>query len=246
MDECFECDICKKEFTMERNLNVHKARTHKRPKNAQCEICSKEFWTHMNNIHAPNNKARYSCDVCEKGFTVQWLLKTHFQKVHDNVRMHQCDICDKILSSVTKLERHMNIVHSMSDQTYSCETCKKDVKEKDLLKYHFASSHNNLKTFQCQLCSIKFMNKIDLQIHDKSIHEKNEKYNCDKCDKQFFHRQSYKMHLMIHDSDRKTINCKICGKTYLTKRGLTVHWQTIHENVSFQCEKCDKVSKNMH
>ena len=51
---------------------------------------------------------------------------------------------------------------------------------------------------------------------------------------------------MIHDSDRKTINCKICGKTYLTKRGLTVHWQTIHENVSFQCEKCDKVSKNMH
>ena len=55
----------------------------------------------------------------------------------------------------------------MSDQTYSCESCKKEFKDNDQLKYHFASSHNNLKTFQCQLCSTKFMKKTDLQIHER-------------------------------------------------------------------------------
>jgi len=54
----FPCDVCGKNFTLEKNLKVHISRSHLKEKPFECEICKKKFGykhslqRHIQNIHS--------------------------------------------------------------------------------------------------------------------------------------------------------------------------------------------------
>ncbi|KAL7301601.1 hypothetical protein TKK_0005612 [Trichogramma kaykai] len=95
----FECDVCHKLFSSQTDLMKHKVGPCGKLGNLfECGACQKVFLrrpdliTHKQKWH--NERIKYECDVCHRGFISQSLLLGH-QRFYEGRKVHEYKVQDK-------------------------------------------------------------------------------------------------------------------------------------------------------
>ncbi|XP_029596501.1 zinc finger protein 235-like [Salmo trutta] len=101
-------------------------------------------------------KKPFKCDICEKTFHANCLLKRHIA-VHNKPKgPFKCDICAKTFRLNCILTHHMQ-THS-KEKPFSCKVCGKKFSSKTNLKSH-EFVHAEVKPFTCLTCGRGFASK---------------------------------------------------------------------------------------
>eukprot|EP00092_Neocalanus_flemingeri_P015904 GFUD01017221.1.p1 GENE.GFUD01017221.1~~GFUD01017221.1.p1 ORF type:complete len:267 (-),score=33.58 GFUD01017221.1:136-936(-) len=109
----FCCNICKKTFKLRQTLKKHESLHLDVKKLHTCDTCGMSFREKGNlklheDIHIKSELI--PCPGCEKSFTRDTYLKTHFDRLHAKVRSpFECDGCDKSFAANYLLTRHKKI-----------------------------------------------------------------------------------------------------------------------------------------
>ena len=80
----FECEICGKGFSNERNLKTHQE-THDSTRKFECSVCNKKFKNKKHlTVHDKIHRQEYSaqCEYCDAKFVQRQNLKPHIKKHH--------------------------------------------------------------------------------------------------------------------------------------------------------------------
>ena len=55
----------------------------------------------------------YKCEICDKEYDKKCVLKTHFDRIHNNKgKVFECNICSKKFQITKALHSHIEFVHS--------------------------------------------------------------------------------------------------------------------------------------
>ena len=219
------CSICKEEFTLERDLNRHKAFIH-----------NIEFTV----IDVINENNKYiSCHLCsaKRVFQSNYNLKTHLMRVHSfdldtgtfekhvlNLITSTCAICynkGRILFFYNSAAYNLHLTRShignqLSKKDFSifvdlpliCKWCFSIFKCGHDLISHLSKC---VAGFTCHLCPAKFAHKKCLRNHKHIVHTEANQYLCKICGKSY--RQAHL--LRRHNSQ---VNCAHPQKQFGTKR----------------------------
>lgn len=249
----FSCEICKKEFTLLKDIKNHCINVHsmneKAVKPFECEICNTRLRTSTNlfNHKLYHKRTRMNiCSFCGKSFITKNDLTSH-EIIHYGTRKYKCDKCEKAFKTNTNLRTHQLIVHT--DPLlwkHICDICGKRFPQKSSFDQH-RRRHLGEKRFSCQLCEKTFTSKGELQGHMKG-HLNVQAYKCEHCGKAYRKRYTYNVHMTkIHGIGNAKIKipekkhmCHICPGKFTDKIKLARHLCT-HTGVKpFTCLVCDK------
>lgn len=146
----FACDVCKKEFIMDRYLRAHVKRQH------------------------GSNTKSFKCEKCPNFFARQRQLQMHIESVHLNIRKHKCNTCGKSFKYSHHLKDHI-IIHT-GERPFICsyEQC-----DKRFINHHKKVQHERIHTgeavFVCKIdgCGKAFSDKNNLNDHTNNEHGMN-------------------------------------------------------------------------
>lgn len=105
--KAFECSDCKKLFSTETSLQVHR-RIHTGERPYPCPDCGKAFRqsTHLKDHRRLHTGEKpFKCDECGKAFTIAVRLAEH-KRIHTGERPYHCDACGKAYRSFSNLWKH--------------------------------------------------------------------------------------------------------------------------------------------
>ena len=108
----------------------------------------------------------FQCDICDKVFASQGVLKKHKKNHNSNPENLKCDLCEQNFNEKWKLNAHMK-----SHVVYSCDQCERNFTNQDIKEKHIKISHENVKLF-CYFCNNKLECPRDAQcifLHEKSV-----------------------------------------------------------------------------
>lgn len=123
----FKCDLCGKGFGYVASLKYHLANSHPEesgsPSLWKCEVvgCARKFLRkktlelHMSRVHGSESElAKFSCQICGKGFWRGHSLRTHL-RIHQSGgrRDFQCDLCPTAFTTPDYVELHKRRVHKI-------------------------------------------------------------------------------------------------------------------------------------
>lgn len=178
-------------------------------------------------------KKPISCEVCDKPFSSEVLLRTHIATVHSQIsKTFQCSTCDKEFKSYTGLKHHNDIVHCKN--TYKCRKCDNIFSQRLSLARHVATEHK----IYCDICDKKFKNSRGLNIHKTRAH-RDQRENSAPLD---FDPDELDTSDET-DDDKKTrrAQCHTCFRDFENYSGLKEHLDTSHQKLlPFKCGFCDK------
>ncbi|XP_067206829.1 zinc finger protein 626-like [Linepithema humile] len=148
------------------------------------------------NKAARTQESEHKCDVCNKVYKYQSLLKQHKIKAHDNPssyekRRYLCALCGKELKTAKGLEIH-NRSHT-GEKPYTCEVCGKCFACETVLKTHFVT-HTGERKYSCDQCGKAFTQRSTLVVH-KRYHTGERPYVCPQCSKRFVTRTILNTHM---------------------------------------------------
>ena len=123
---------------------------------------------HISIVHL-NNKP-YSCEICQKSFTLKFSLKNH-EELHKGVQV-KCQTCEKVYSTQRLLAKHDRLKHKakVQNNTATCKICKKTLFDADSLKRHNLLTHSKIRPFSCKSCSATFAICTLLNKHTRDKH----------------------------------------------------------------------------
>ena len=137
----------------------------------------------------------------------------------------------------------------MMNSMFLCSYCPKTFVDKRQLKLH--QRYHLKENFKCLACDKSFTSKQSFNTHS-SLH-KESIFSCGECFKTFNHPNTTKEGLLKHmkthhkedDLDSVQPNVEIkdyssdnCDATFAKKRNLTTHMKSVHEGITYKCEKC--------
>ncbi|XP_074657127.1 uncharacterized protein LOC141910295 [Tubulanus polymorphus] len=179
--ETYPCKICGKLFRSRSSVYSH-IRVHDAKYN-ECEMCN--FTTpykyrlrdHIAAVHV--NERAFECQICQKAFTLEKLLKNHQRSCHgliqengDYIQLEwPCSLCDKKFTAKRYLALHLHR-HDMRAQgkkEFFCTLCDKGFTAKNSLNEHM-NMHTGKRPYSCPFCPQKFPNSAGLFMHKKKIH----------------------------------------------------------------------------
>ena len=97
----FKCNICDKNFMLERNLSIHYLRVHKQ-------------------------NEKFQCDICEKDFNTKIDFRKHYIAYHQRVKEYLCEFCNKKFSDKGNRKKHIEHIHMDRKKNFGCEKCNKN------------------------------------------------------------------------------------------------------------------------
>ncbi|XP_063978403.1 gastrula zinc finger protein XlCGF57.1-like isoform X2 [Diachasmimorpha longicaudata] len=239
----FQCDSCKKVFTIKSVLERH-ILTHTHERQFDCKICGKRFKQagHLKShtlVHTGEKK--FVCSICSKRFTLSNSLKKHMY-VHNGEKPYQCDVCGSRFLERRNLNGHL-MTHT-NERPFGCKICDKRYTLADTLRRHVSAAHENGRTYQCEICAKMFKQLAHLSVH-KKVHTDERPFQCHLCDKNFKHKNVLKSHLAIHANVRP-FECDVCKATFVRKTNLQTHITSAHMNERpYCCNICNKRFKQI-
>lgn len=127
------------------------------PKMHKCDFCEysssvrSNVVKHIQGNHPSENMETYSCEKCDKVFTVFAHLTRHVQEVHLNVRDHKCEHCDSRFKRKDKLALHMAAIHKINPIWHHCDECSWKSLQKGHLDEHKLQWHADASR-NCKIC----------------------------------------------------------------------------------------------
>ena len=143
----YECDICKKRFSLKGSLTLIHQRTHTGEKPYECDVCKKIFPQKGNLLRhkqAHTGEKPYECDVCKKMFSDMSSLKRH-KKMH-----LLCRSCGREIIQPCDVQEYF--VKDEHTKQFTCNKCDEKFSNSKKLVKHIARQHGNDETYQCRLC----------------------------------------------------------------------------------------------
>ncbi|XP_055303395.1 zinc finger protein 600-like [Sitodiplosis mosellana] len=211
------------------------------------------FLKHMKSIHSLNTL--HKCNICEASFTQKSALDKHHDR-HEDRTHYQCDICNKIYARNDVLRRHKLRMHS-DPGTHVCNICVNVfTSENELIEHQTMcrtkrdqcvkakKSRGENASYECYLCHKLSPNHGGLLAHIRMKHS-TFGVKCDVCGLCFLSNSLLEKHQLRHiDSLRNRLFvCSICGKSLKTDSGLKSH-MSLHSNTEnlYKCllKGCEK------
>ncbi|XP_071447416.1 zinc finger protein-like [Hetaerina americana] len=151
---------------------------------------------------------------------------------------------------------------------HTCQICKQEFAEKDILKAHMIRGHpvnrsqprggvrsktyrtkcdsdpsvyTRRRKYQCQHCRIDFTLKRDLRRH-LLTHSDVCENKCEICSREFSLKRNLKRHMLLHTGERP-YKCGICSKDYSSKGDLNRHMLIHTGERPHKCNLCTKSFK---
>ena len=128
----------------------------------KCDYCDSylsgqnQLLNHQSQVH--NMKSRHKCQLCEKDFSSNEILKSHWKVIHENQK-NKCEICGKFFKgSAKQVTLHMRDIHER-EKKYRCDICEKKFLFMPILKRHFREIHDKIRNHECKICMKKFPSK---------------------------------------------------------------------------------------
>lgn len=187
------CPECGKKFTQRSSLRahfqIHFHDTNKVSDSFKCiqPDCDRSFHRerlleyHMSANHGigeiiarKRSTAMFSCDLCQKSFQLQSLLKRHIlthNEEEQSERKHKCDKCEASFKRPEHLKLHVNSVH-LKFKPHKCghAGCEKSFTQVGDRNVHM-KVHTDEKPHSCLMCQKSFRLAKGLRAHEK-IHTK--------------------------------------------------------------------------
>ena len=235
-----KCDQCEKVFSSKSGLVEHKRIIHEgfRYECSVCDYKStqKKSLLRHTRIEHDGILEQHQCEHCGQVLKSQKGLKEHFMAIHENIREYQCDECGKNEVSKKRLQAHKKNVHG--DKKYFCDQCGKGFPTSTRLKGHDDSVHKGLMTSKCPYCK-EILQKQSLKYHIISKHEQERQIACDQCEQKFRDKYNLKKHVLLVHEGIKNYVCAICNKRFSRNGHLQLHLTTVHEGLKpHKCEVC--------
>ncbi|CRL01019.1 CLUMA_CG014160, isoform A [Clunio marinus] len=180
----------------------------------------------------------YTCDVCERSFTLHQQLVIHKQN-HERERNHPCSDCDK--SFFTKYDLAKHVLTHTKQKDYECIVCSKSFSRSTLL-YRHEKIHTdpNIPRYHCEACERVYLNVLDYNKHVLT-HTKNRPFKCELCNKSFAFKQGLDRHSVSHDYEAQPHPCQYCVLRFPSAARLQRHLSSEHAGTRpFPCSKCTK------
>jgi len=110
----FACNLCDKTFKLKQTLKKHEQTHFNVSKPHTCGFCGLSFRENGNlkrhlQTHVKNELIH--CPDCDKTFTNEMNLKTHFDRLHNDVKPFECDRCNQAFAAKHLLTRHKKKIH---------------------------------------------------------------------------------------------------------------------------------------
>lgn len=218
----FFCRVCTKDFDNHFDLDDHftKHKCYKCKNCCQVFFCRKDHIKHLKvNELCGKTIEKLKCEVCDKTFARQRILKRHKMQAHSSgTGMFDCVVCGKFF----------NLPHLLSD--------------------HLIAVHVAYEYTECKICHSLLLGPRKLKIHMRTKHfepMENSCFVCDVCSKVFAKEVFLRQHLDTHDLTGSL--CELCGKSVTGGRsGMLRHKRWEHsKSSSFTCEICNNVFDSM-
>uniref|UniRef100_A0A336LDQ3 CSON009626 protein n=1 Tax=Culicoides sonorensis TaxID=179676 RepID=A0A336LDQ3_CULSO len=187
----------------------------------------------------------FKCDFGET-FKSQHTLRIH-KNIHTNKFV--CDICNKAFGNNTLIRKHKLLKHNENNQkqrenlknTYTCSDCCKTFSAKVSLRLH---KNTHTDKFRCNIkdCGKGFPNNSRLYLHLKSVHKIIlSELETDKSEqKEILKKNKGKVKITeIKGIKEKFFICEICGRSYSSYPAYYIHKKN-HEPANFECNNCGK------
>jgi uncharacterized Zn-finger protein len=134
--------------------------------------CTKSFnfpsWL-RNHIVGHENERRYTCNICDKKFNQETILKRH-KKIHQGKKFI-CLTCNIEFNRSSNLKRHKTLKIHTDNVKYNCRYCKQIFNIKRKLHQHYSKDHSLAKPFQCNACDKSYTAESSMKMHYKNTHK---------------------------------------------------------------------------
>ncbi|GAB0093734.1 zinc finger protein 260 isoform X1 [Sergentomyia squamirostris] len=211
-----------------------------------------------------DNKVRpFTCNICERSFTLASTLSLHKKRTHLGIKPHECTDCGWKFAQSSDLIKHMR-KHS-GERPYKCEICDLAFSQRRNLKNHmkmhteapskckycdkiFAidtsllahlKKHEGVEATTCEFCGIPYCLKKDLEQHRRRQHGESREYKCTTCEKIFGKKCDLIKHQRIHSGEKPFV-CTVCNKSFTHPTSLRNHKSVHTGEKPFQCSVCGK------
>ncbi|XP_018584417.1 putative transcription factor Ovo-like 1 isoform X4 [Scleropages formosus] len=118
-----------------------------------------------------------ACQVCQKVFRVQRMLKRH-QKCHSETKKHLCNYCGKGFNDTFDLKRHVRTHTGV--RPYKCSHCERGFTQRCSLESHLRKIHGiaqpygykerRSKLYVCEECGLTALVRDTLRRHLLAAH----------------------------------------------------------------------------
>ncbi|XP_055713866.1 zinc finger protein 90-like [Phlebotomus papatasi] len=165
--------------------------------------------------------------------------------VEFELKIIQCKKCEERFRGVKKFKNHPCVSSDLS-----VKNNEEDEGDKVSIEQEEKSKEIRKKSYKCDQCDKFYTNRNTLALH-KDKHTNLMRYACVYCDKKFRCWVSRRTHIFKFHLKKSYCYCNHCGKGFNTHNEMNNHILLRHssedmvQSVSYQCEKCGSVFKNL-
>ena len=225
-----------------------------------------------NHLKVAHDGIPFSCKQCSYSTFSESKIRYHNKSVHQGVS-YQCEFCTFKTIYPTSFDSHQRAFHSSDEEKLICSENDCDYKTtlKHRLQIHRDSFHNVGPKPSCDQCGKIYANLNQLKMHMKNLHSES-KFSCDECDYSSNFKRSLVNHVRVkHEGNlftcsecsyqaaciltvnehknhvhlKSVLHCKVegCNFQSFRSKALRRHNSSVHEEVTYNCEKCDYKAK---
>ena len=129
---------------MEQNKDLLNVKTHSE-EDDPLPISDEPKVKEMVGVQKRKSKKSCNCEICDKDFISNYILKRHIDGVHLKKKDHKCSECGKGFSQKKDLDWHLKNKSCSIYKHFLCEFCGKSIGQKITLYRHIRFIHEGLK-----------------------------------------------------------------------------------------------------